>query len=79
MVYSLFASSNVPSPDHLRGALNEYMESSSSKELVAAVEENFHECSSLTEGDGIKLQSIVMSNPFSELHFANATGGILTW
>jgi hypothetical protein len=78
MVYSLFASSNVPSPGRLRGALDEYMESSSSQEMVAAVEENFRECASLTEGDGIKLQNIVMANPFSKLHFTHATDGILT-
>jgi hypothetical protein len=79
MVYSLFSSSNLPSPHHLQGALNEYMESSSSKELVAAVEENFHKCGSLMEEDGVKLQNIVMANPFSKLHFTHATDGIFTW
>ena len=79
MVYSLFVSSDLPSPEHLQGVLNEYMESSSSKELLAAVEENFCKCSSFTEADGIKLQNIVMVNPLSKLHFAHSTDGILTW
>jgi hypothetical protein len=79
LVYSLFASSELPSPNRLQGALEQYIHSPSFKELMAAVEENFHKCSSLMEVDGIKLQSIVMANPFSMFHFAHATDGILTW
>ena len=79
MVYSLFVSSALPSPGRLQGVLDGYMESSSSKELLVAVEENFCKCSSLTEADGIKLQNIIMVNPLSKLHFAHSTDGILTW
>ena len=78
MVYSLFASSERPSLDDLQGALDEYIQSSSSKELIAAVEENFHACSSLIEADDIKLQSLIMANPFRKLHLAHAADRILT-
>ena len=69
MVYSLFASSKQPSPNDLQEALSTYIKSPSSKELMTAVEENFFKGSLLTEADGSKLYTIVMTNPFSMIHF----------
>ena len=80
MVISLFASSKPPSPHDLQVAFSTYIKSPSSKELMTAVEENFFKGSPLTEADGGKLYTIVMTNPFCMTQFlGNITDGILIY